>query len=292
MVNSMTGFATRSEEVAGIACAWEIRGVNARGLDLRLRLPDGIVGLEASVRAPVSERAARGSVTLTLRLGAGSAGAGLRLNPVALDTAIAALAATTATAERQGLALRAASPAEILGLRGVLEAETPETALSAAALAPGLAALLTDFAAMRAVEGAALASVIAAQLDRIDLLLTEIRAMLAARAEEQATAFGAALDRVRQAAPEPERVAQEIALIAVKGDITEELDRLAAHVAAARDLLAEDGPVGRKLDFLAQEFNRETNTLCSKSNHAGLTRLGLDLKAVIEQMREQVQNVE
>lgn len=292
MVNSMTGFAARSEEVAGIACAWEIRGVNARGLDLRLRLPDGIEGLEAAARSAVSERVARGNVTLGLRLGAGSAGAGLRLNPMALETALGALAVATAAAERQGLGLREASPAEILGLRGVLEPESPETALTAAALAPGLDGLLTDFAAMRAAEGAALARVIAAQIARIDDLLAEVRAVLAERAEEQAAAFRAALDRVRQAVPEPERVAQEIALIAVKGDVTEELDRLEAHVAAARVLLAEEGPVGRKLDFLAQEFNREANTLCSKSNHAGLTRLGLDLKAVIEQMREQVQNVE
>lgn len=288
----MTGFAARADDVAGIACAWEIRGVNARGLDIRLRLPEGIEGLEAMVRAALSGRFARGNVALSLRLGRGTGEAAARLDPAALDTALDALAEVRAEAARRGLALGPASAAEVLALRGVLVAEAPETVLDAAALSPGLAALLDAFGGMRAREGAALATVIAAQIDAITALIVDIRALLPARAAEAETAFRAALARVTDVAAEPQRVAQELALLAVKGDVTEELDRLEAHVAAARALLAETGPIGRKLDFLAQEFNREANTLCSKSGHAGLTRLGLDLKAVIEQMREQVQNVE
>ncbi len=288
----MTGFAARIDEVAGITCAWEIRGVNARGLDIRLRLPEGIEGLEAAVRAALAGRFARGNVSLSLRLGRGMGDAAARLDPAALDTALDALAEVRAEAARRGLALGPASAAEVLALRGVMVAEAPEAALDAAALTPGLAVLLDAFAEMRAREGAALAAVLVAQIDAIAALVGDIRALLPARAADAEAAFRAALARVAEAAAEPQRVAQELALLAVKGDVTEELDRLEAHVAAARALLAEEGPIGRKLDFLAQEFNREANTLCSKSNHAGLTRLGLDLKAVIEQMREQVQNVE
>ncbi len=288
----MTGFAARTDEVAGIACAWEIRGVNARGLDIRLRLPEGIEGLEAAVRTALAGRFARGNVSLSLRLGRSTGDAAARLDPAALDAALDALAEVRAEAARRGLALGPASAAEVLTLRGVMVAEPPEAALDAAALAPGLAALLDAFAEARGREGAALAEVLAAQIDAIAALIGDIRTLLPARAADAEAAFRAALARVAEAAAEPQRVAQELALLAVKGDVTEELDRLEAHVAAARALLAEAGPIGRKLDFLAQEFNREANTLCSKAGHAALTRLGLDLKAVIEQMREQVQNVE
>ncbi|PKP84574.1 MAG: hypothetical protein CVT80_07400, partial [Alphaproteobacteria bacterium HGW-Alphaproteobacteria-2] len=228
----MTGFAARIDEVAGITCAWEIRGVNARGLDIRLRLPEGIEGLEAAVRAALAGRFARGNVSLSLRLGRGMGDAAARLDPAALDTALDALAEVRAEAARRGLALGPASAAEVLALRGVMVAEAPEAALDAAALTPGLAVLLDAFAEMRAREGAALAAVLVAQIDAIAALVGDIRALLPARAADAEAAFRAALARVAEAAAEPQRVAQELALLAVKGDVTEELDRLEAHVAA------------------------------------------------------------
>jgi uncharacterized protein (TIGR00255 family) len=154
--------------------------------------------------------------------------------------------------------------------------------------------LLADFLDMRGREGAALRQVLERQLDEIAALTAQARAVLAPRAESMAAALRTALERVVGTAEgaDPDRVAQELALIAVKADVAEELDRLTAHVEAAHTLLQETGPVGRKLDFLTQEFNREANTLCSKAQDRDLTRIGLDLKAVIDQMREQVQNVE
>jgi uncharacterized protein (TIGR00255 family) len=154
--------------------------------------------------------------------------------------------------------------------------------------------VLADFKAMRAAEGTALQGVIATQLDRIADLLTQARAEAEARQATAGTTLRAAVAKLLEAADgiDPSRLAQELALIAVKNDVTEELDRLTAHVDAARALLAEAGQVGRKFDFLTQEFMREANTLCSKSQSLGLTRIGLDLKTVIDQMREQVQNVE
>ena len=163
-----------------------------------------------------------------------------------------------------------------------------------AALRADLDPLLADFAAMRASEGKALAAVISAQISQIDTLTAEAKTAAESRRDDQARVLNDNLARVMSGVAEadPDRVAQELALLVVKADVTEELDRLAAHIAAARTLLAEKGAVGRKFDFLMQEFMREANTLCSKSGNAALTRIGLDLKTVIDQMREQVQNVE
>lgn len=293
---SMTGFASRRGSAAGHDWVWEIRSVNGKGLDLRLKLPDGIDGLEPAARAAVAGAARRGNVTLGLRLGRTTDTEGLRINGAGLDAALAALVAVRARAEAAGLPLAEPSAAEILGLRGVTDpgGEATDSAPLLAALLADLDPLLADFAAMRAAEGAALAAVIARQIDRIADLTAEARRAAEARRPEMARALADNLARVLAGTAEadPARVAQELALLAVKADVTEELDRLAAHVAAAQRLLAEDGPVGRKFDFLMQEFMREANTLCSKSGNADLTRIGLDLKHVIDQMREQVQNVE
>lgn len=309
----MTGFAARTREAPGQgadpgagpgagpasawAWAWEARSVNGKGLDLRLRLPEGIEGLEAAVRAEVQARFARGNVTVSLRLDR-AAGVGLsRVDAAGLTRALDALAEVEAAAAARGQMLRATSAAEILSMRGVVEAGTSAAedseALKAALLAD--AALLLDaLKQMRLAEGKALAAILAAQVDRIEALAAEAAAEAEARAPLQAEAFRAALARVIEGAEaaDPARVAQELALLAVKTDVTEEIDRLKAHVAAARALLKEPEPAGRRLDFLAQEFNREANTLASKANHAGLTRVALELKAVIDQMREQVQNVQ
>src|SRR6056297_2509699 len=190
-----------------------------------------------------------------------------------------AMAAVEARAMDRGLSLAPATAADVLGVRGVYETggeQEDSTALAKVLLAE-FDAVLSAFVEMREQEGRALGAVMGAQLDEIDRL-TEAAALAAAdRRPQTEAAF---------------RVAQELALLAVKLDVTEEIDRLRAHVAAARDLIAKGSPVGRKLDFLMQEFNREANTLCSKAQNGGLTSIGLELKTVIEQMREQVQNVE
>ncbi|WP_210876992.1 YicC/YloC family endoribonuclease [Roseovarius autotrophicus] len=296
MLRSMTAFATRSGARGDCAWTWEMRGVNGKGLDLRLRLPEGIEGLEAALRVAAGRRLARGNVTASLRLQSAAAAAGLVLNEAALDAALAALAETERRADARGLTFAPATAAQVLGLRGILEPGEAVTAQAdlAEVLAADFDALLAEFTAMRETEGAALAEVLAGQIDRIEALTGGAGTMLAARAEAIAESHRAALARVIEKPAEiaPERIAQELALVAVRLDVTEELDRLRAHVAAARDLLAQGSPVGRKLDFLAQEFMREANTLCSKAQNAGLTAIGLELKTVIDQMREQVQNVE
>ncbi len=293
---SMTGFASRRGTAAGFDWTWEIRSVNGKGFDLRLRLPDGIDGLEPAVRAAVAQVAERGNIMLALRLARGAGGEVLKVNPAGLDAALSALAAVRARAEAAGLPLAETSAAAVLALRGVTEAggEAGDTAPLLSALLADLDPLLAGFAAMRKDEGRALAAVIARQTDRIAALAVEAGSAAEARRPEMARALAEALGRVMAGAPEadPARVTQELALLAVKADVTEELDRLGAHVAAARKLLAAGGAVGRKFDFLMQEFMREANTLCSKSGNAELTRIGLDLKHVIDQMREQVQNVE
>ena len=296
MIVSMTGFASRKGQGAGASWAWDIRGVNGKGLDLRLRLPDGIEGLEPAVRAAVGRRIARGNVSLTLKLTRDAGAEALRLNPGALEAVLAALAGVEAAARERAVALAPASAAEVLGLRGVLEAGAADedSGPLLAALVADLPALIDAFQQTRGAEGQVLAEVLAAQVAQIAALAGDARTLAEARRGEMAEALRTALVRVTDNADgvDAGRVAQELALIAVKSDVTEELDRLDAHVAAARGHLAGSGPVGRKLDFLMQEFNREANTLCSKAQNAALTRVGLDLKLVIDQMREQVQNVE
>ena len=180
-------------------------------------------------------------------------------------------------------------------MRGVQDgAGAADPAALAEAALRDLPGLIADFSAMRGEEGAALAAAILQRLDEVSGLVGQARLLAEERRDRQAETLRTNLARVLDNADgaDPDRVAQELALLAVKSDLAEEMDRLDAHVAAARGLLAQEGPVGRKLDFLMQEFNREANTLCSKAQSADLTRVGLDLKTVIDQMREQVQNVE
>lgn len=295
MLRSMTGFATARGAGEGFSWAWELRSVNGKGLDLRLRIPDWIEGLEAALRARLAGALARGNVNLTLKLARDEGAGALAVHPARLEDALSALEAVEARAAERGIALAPATAADLLGLRGIFD--TPSDDAGAEALAPALVAdmepVLAAFMRMREAEGQALARVLAAQLDEIARLTEAAAGAATARLPEIRRAFGAALARVTETAQADEtRVAQELALLAVKLDVTEEIDRLRAHVAAARDLLAAGSPVGRKLDFLMQEFNREANTLCSKAQDAALTKLGLELKTVIDRMREQVQNVE
>lgn len=299
MTLSMTGFAARKGQGAGHSWAWDIRSVNGKGLDLRLRVPDWIDGLELALRGDLGRALQRGNVSLSLKVardGLAEGAEAMRVNAPALIAALQALAEVEAAAQEVGIPLAPATPADVLAVRGVLDttaAETDTQPLRAALLAD-LPALLADFQAMRQAEGAALQAVIAAQLDQIAALVAAAAAEAALRRDSAAATLREALARVLANAEgfDETRLAQELALIAVKTDVQEELDRLAAHVVAARALLAEAGPVGRKFDFLMQEFMREANTLCSKAQALALTRIGLDLKTVIDQMREQVQNVE
>lgn len=291
----MTGFAARRGQAGGYDWSWDIRSVNGKGLDLRLRLPDWVEGLEPALRSRLAATLSRGNVSVTLKLDRQAGAEAPRVSAGALDAALASLGLVRARAEAMGIALADPTPVDILAIRGVTEpagaAEGQEALL--AALLADFQALLADLVAMRAAEGAALAAIIAGQTDRIEALTKAAQEAALSRRAETERQLNENLARVMAgAAADPDRVAQELALLVVKADVTEELDRLAAHVAAARALLAESGPVGRKFDFLMQEFMREANTLCSKSGNAALTRIGLDLKTVIDQMREQVQNVE
>lgn len=195
-----------------------------------------------------------------------------------------------------GVSLAPATSSDIVALRGVLEQSTSEddAAPLAKALLAEAEALIADFNAMRDSEGAALHKVLMGQLEEVATLTAEAASLAEARSGTLAETLRRNLAKVMDNTDgaDADRVAQELALIAVKSDVTEEIDRLAAHVEAARDLIGQGGPVGRKLDFLMQEFNREANTLCAKAQNTDLTRCGLALKAVIDQMREQVQNVE
>ncbi|WP_246040452.1 YicC/YloC family endoribonuclease [Roseovarius arcticus] len=296
ITNSMTAFATGRGGADRIEWTWELRSVNGKGLDLRLRVPDWIAGLEAGLRARLSGALARGNVSLALRIQTGEAGGRLSVNSAQLDAALDAMAEVEARAMARGLSLAPARPGDVLSVRGVLETSEAEidTTTLKTELMTDFEAVLADFAAMRAQEGAALAVLLTAHLDEIECLTTAAASAAEARRAEMSQALKASLARVLDGAPgaDPDRVAQELALIAVKADVTEEIGRLEAHIAAARELLASAAPLGRKLDFLSQEFNREANTLCAKAQSSPLTVIGLDLKAVIDQMREQVQNVE
>ncbi len=294
-VLSMTGFAAGRGAGGGASWVWEVRSVNGKGADFRLKLPDGLDGLEAQLRAALQARVARGNVTLNLRLDRDPGSEAVALNEGALKATIAALIRIERAAAEAGLTLASPTATDILGLRSVTEGGAARDGAGlAAAIAADFGPVLEAFVADRAREGAALAAILGAQIDRIDTLRAEAQKAAEARRPDAERALREALARVLSGAPDadPQRIAQELAMLAVKADVVEELDRLSAHVGAARALLAEGGAIGRKLDFLTQEFLREANTLCSKAGNVALTRIGLDLKTVIDQMREQAQNVE
>ena len=295
MTRSMTGYAARAGQGAGMSWSWDLRAVNGRGLDLRLRLPDWIEGLEQAVRTALQERFARGNLSLSLRI-ARDGGGGLTLDRAAFAAAVALVREAEDEAAAGDLSVAPVRATDLLQMRGVVVTETDpsETAALRALLLEDLQPLLDDLDAARRREGAALEELVTERLARIEALVAEARGAADERQEGAAARLRAALDRLREAAGELDeaRLMQEVALIATRYDVAEELDRLDAHVSAGRDLIAEPAPKGRKLEFLLQEFNREANTLCSKSQSVALTRTGLELKAVIDQMREQVQNLE
>ncbi|WP_170368445.1 YicC/YloC family endoribonuclease [Ruegeria arenilitoris] len=296
MIKSMTGFASGKGALGPHSWSWELRSVNGKGLDMRLRVPDWLTGLEAALRADMSKQVSRGNVTLSLRVAREETAAELKLNEGAMSAALDALAHAEELAVNKGVALAPSKASDLLMLKGMLDAaaEDDDPAPLVEALKSEFGSLLAEFVEMRRDEGQALASILSAQLDQIQTVTEQATELAERRKEAMADTLRQNLARVMENShgADPDRVAQELALIAVKADITEELDRLAAHVVAARALLEQEAPVGRKLDFLMQEFNREANTLCSKSQNSELTSVGLELKAVIDQLREQVQNVE
>jgi uncharacterized protein (TIGR00255 family) len=293
-IQSMTGFARHEGEAAGCRYVWELRSVNGKGLDLRLRLPAGFEALEQPVRKAAAAELTRGNVQITLSVSSTGAAMEAVVNETALEAVIDLV-------NRLGDRIDARKPAldGILNIRGVLEFRDPELsdadrAMRDEAVLAGFMAALGDLKTMRLAEGVALSRVLAGQIDRIEALTFAVEAdssrspdAIRTRLAEQVAALmdtGAGLDR--------DRLHMEAALLATKADLREEIDRLKAHVEAARALIGGQGGAGRRLDFLAQEFNRETNTICSKSNAASVTAVGLDLKVLIDQFREQVQNLE
>ncbi|WP_333714695.1 YicC/YloC family endoribonuclease [Yoonia sp.] len=296
MIQSMTAFASRTGATGAVSWVWDMRGVNARGLDLRLRVPEGLPGLEQAMRTALTSALARGSVAVNLRITREETAQPLAIDEGHLDAVLRALDQIQERAFALGVTLAQPTASDVLAQRGIMVAQKPDddSARLTKTLTADFAHVLADFVAMRESEGDALRAILQGQLAQIASLVAAAEEAAAARAPQQKEALTKALRRVLDDVAEIDeaRIAQELALLAVKSDVTEEIDRLKAHVAAARALLEDDKPSGRKLDFLAQEFNREANTLCSKAQAAALTAIGLDLKAVIDQMREQIQNVE
>ncbi|KQT50799.1 hypothetical protein ASG43_05915 [Aureimonas sp. Leaf454] len=294
-VASMTGFARIEGEADGTAFVWEIRSVNGKGLDLRLRLPPGYEAAETELRKLAGARLSRGNLQVSLSIRRSETLPSFAVNEVMLadvlalsDRLIAAGHAVTPTADG------------ILALKGIIE-PVQEAALSPDAEASRRTIALAAFPqaldaleASRWTEGAALRTVLGDRLAEIGALANRAEHEPSRRPDAIRASLATQLAELMDAAPrlDEARLHQEVALLATKVDIREELDRLRTHVAAAEKLLVDGGPIGRRLDFLSQEFNRESNTICSKSNSADLTAIGLDLKVVVDQFREQVQNIE
>ena len=293
-LSSMTGFA-RSHGASGpYTFEWELKSVNAKGFDLRLRLPPGWDDLEAPAKKRAGELLSRGTVYANLSVKRANSVASVRINEDVLN-AVVKIAGVLAGK------IDAVAPSidGLLSIKGVIELAEPESneeedkaAKAAAAMAFDQA--LNNLVEMRRREGSSLGQILGQRMDEIEQLAKKAEGApgrkpeaIKARLAEQIAALLETSDRFDQ-----DRLTQEALMIATKADIREELDRIASHIAQAREMLGKGGPVGRRLDFLAQEFNREVNTCCSKSNDLELTNTGLEMKNVVEQFREQVQNLE
>lgn len=291
---SMTGFAEAHGAHESMRWRWEVKSVNGRGLDLRLRLPPGFDSLDVPARTLAGERFKRGNLQASLSIEPQEGTKGFRVDPEALA---AAVKIARQVADETGL-----QPARVdglLALKGVIvqddfiPADPVQRAARDAALIESLAVALDALRRARRTEGAKLAAVLETMIGEINGLIKEAAGLAAAQPAALRDRLSAQLkDLLANTSVSEDRLAQEVALLATRADIREELDRLAAHVQEARSLLKSGEAIGRRLDFLAQEFNREANTLCSKSADIQLTRTGLALKSAIEQFREQAQNVE
>jgi len=293
-LSSMTGFA-RWHGVSGTAtCEWELKSVNAKGFDLRLRMPPGFDEVEAQARKRAAELLARGTVYANLTIKRTAAASTVRINPEVLGEVVK-------VANDLAVRLGAAPPTVdgLLAMKGVVELVEPEATEAEeealrAVVAKGFDEALRSLVDMRRHEGATLGDILRQRMDDIERLAAAAEAApgrkpeaVKARLAEQIATLLDASDRF-----DPDRLNQEALLLAARADIREELDRIASHIAQTRSLLDKGGAIGRRLDFLAQEFNREVNTCCSKSNDLELTNIGLEMKSVVEQFREQVQNLE
>jgi uncharacterized protein (TIGR00255 family) len=293
-LSSMTGFA-RVQGVSGAyAWAWELKSVNAKGYDLRLRLPPGWDAVDAPLRAQAGKALARGTIYGNLTIERQGAAPTVKVNEDVLNAVLAAI---------DKLKGRIAAPPPsidgILGLKGVIEVSEPEEtpdqrAAAEKAVTAGFGKALDDLVKARGEEGAALNRALSARLDEIAVLTDRADGTPSRQPEAIKAKLSEQVAQLMEAGGrfDPDRLHQEAVLLASKADIREELDRLRMHVAQARKLIGDGGPAGRRLDFLAQELNRESNTLCAKANDIELTNIGLELKTVVEQFREQVQNLE
>jgi uncharacterized protein (TIGR00255 family) len=293
-LQSMTGFARREGTSGRYRWAWELRSVNGKGLDLRLRLPPGADRLETDIRRLIGEQFSRGNLQASLSLSADESRFEAVLNQQALSAVMAVREQLAGVIDSAPLKLDT-----LMSIRGIIEFREVEEGEEAAAtrdadIMAGLEGALYDLRTMRQHEGRALGQVLLGHVETIETLTATVEHDPARSPSEIASRLVAQVAVLLDGASglDRERLHAEVALLATKADLREEIDRLKGHIAAARELLAKGGPVGRKLDFLAQEFNRESNTICSKSNSAAITTAGIDLKVVIDQFREQVQNLE
>ncbi len=295
----MTGFARVDGQMAtpiALSWAWEARSVNGKNLDVRLRYPHGYDSLDAPVRKLLADQLSRGSVTLNLTLAGEPPTQGAKINEDLLNRLIA-LAAQKSQTLPPGIG--PASLDGLLAVKGVIEPieSQPDAAMVAArdaVLLESLQAAVKALIKARCEEGARLLAIMNEHLARLRSLVSAASACSAAQPAAIRARFERQIADMTSgpSALSPDRLAQEVAMLAVKADIREEIDRLKAHLEQASDMLNAGGPCGRRLDFLSQELNREANTLCSKSQEVELTRIGLDLKATIDQLREQIQNIE
>jgi len=293
-LQSMTGFARHLRNSAGAQISWEIKSVNGKGLDVRFRLPAGFEAVEQKARALFSQHFKRGNFQAALTVDRSAGDARALINEPLLRE-LAGIAAQL----RADFGLAPSTPEGLMALRGVLEApqdvltDEDQAEIEAAVLAV-LDETLVQLARNRETEGKALGDILSTQIDAVERLTGEARHDPSRTLDAVRSRLAAQVALLLDASPalDEARLHMEAAFLATKADIQEELDRLEMHVAAARTLLRDGNGVGRKLDFLTQEFNREANTLCSKSNAASITSIGLDLKAVVDQLREQIQNLE
>jgi uncharacterized protein (TIGR00255 family) len=289
-IASMTGFARAAGTTGPVQWAWEVRSVNGRGLDVRVRVPNGYESVGETARIALQKTLSRGQCQLSLSLTRSEGAPRVRIN----EALLASLAEAVARVPRpEGVA--AATMDGILGLRGVVETEedaAPESDTLNRDLTEGVVRLVADLVEARRAEGRQLDEIVSAQVARIAALTQAAEDEPSRRTEAVRARLAATVEALSGTGLDPDRLHQEAVLLAAKADVREELDRLRAHGEAIRELLAAGGAIGRRLDFLAQELGREANTLCAKAGDIGLSRIGLDLKAVVEQFREQVQNIE
>lgn len=299
MVQSMTGFGVVTGESQAHSWTAELRSVNGKGLDIKIRVPDWIDSLEGEVRARLKQLIKRGNVTLTIKLQNDESE---QTNSLSLDEGILSqtlnnIAKIEQLGLDQGVSFTPSKAADLLAIKGImtnkaLSQEQLDTLCSE--ILTSLDPLYNSFLSSRSSEGAQLLKFLETQLDALRAELGNAKALLGARDDHMRGLLKTQLAKILENTPQfdAQRMAQEVALIFVKSDVAEELDRLAIHIQAASDLLKAGGAVGRRMEFLMQEFNREANTLCAKAQFSELTSIGLEMKVIIDQMREQIQNLE